>query len=167
MYLPQITTLKNFNFWVGSNTGTLTMKICTEISTNATRETQTPHRKCSVMYMLLIQMLSSFWMTMTSWRMNTAIKQQWVILQYVNTLRANDENSRICKLPPHLDPHCLPSSLWILSMIYPEQNIFWNFADVNFVVCCLALKGLKRTPPCFHRRFCKTNVPGLRSPLEK
>ena len=37
--------------------------------------------------------------------------------------------------PPHLDLHCLPSSLWILNMITLGQNIFWKFANINFVAC--------------------------------
>ena len=44
--------------------------------------------------------------------------------------------------PPHLDVHCLPSSLWILDMIYFGLNIFWKIADENFVVCFLVVKEL-------------------------
>ena len=43
--------------------------------------------------------------------------------------------------PPQQDLHCLPSSLWILNMIWLVLNIFFlNFADENFVVCCLVVK---------------------------
>ena len=46
--------------------------------------------------------------------------------------------------PPHLDLHCLPFSLWILSMIKLGLNIFWKFADDNFVVCFSVAKELRR-----------------------
>ena len=42
--------------------------------------------------------------------------------------------------PPHLDLHCLPSSLRILNMILLGINIFRKFADENFVVCFLVVK---------------------------
>ena len=45
--------------------------------------------------------------------------------------------------PPHLDLHYLPSSLWILNMIWLGLNIFWKFADENFVVCLSVVKELK------------------------
>ena len=45
--------------------------------------------------------------------------------------------------PPHLDIHCLPSSLWILNMIYLGLKMFWKFADENFVVCFLVVKELR------------------------
>ena len=44
--------------------------------------------------------------------------------------------------PPHLDIHCLPSSIWILNMIHLGLKIFWKFADENFVVCFLVVKDL-------------------------
>ena len=34
--------------------------------------------------------------------------------------------------PPHVDLHCLPSCLWILSMILHGLNIFLKFADKNY-----------------------------------
>ena len=45
--------------------------------------------------------------------------------------------------PPHLDLHCLPSSLWILNIIKLLLNIFWKFADKNFVICSSVVKELK------------------------
>ena len=48
--------------------------------------------------------------------------------------------------PPHLDLHCLLSSLWILNMILLGLTIFWKFADENFVNCFLVVKELN-TPP--------------------
>ena len=42
--------------------------------------------------------------------------------------------------PPHLDLHCLPSSLSIFNA-GSDGTFFSNFADVNFVVCFLAFKG--------------------------
>ena len=44
--------------------------------------------------------------------------------------------------PPHLDIHCLPSSIWILNMIHLGLEIFWKFADENFVVYFLVDKEL-------------------------
>ena len=44
--------------------------------------------------------------------------------------------------PPHLDLHCLPSSLSILNMIELGLNIFRKFADKNFVICFLVVKEL-------------------------
>ena len=41
--------------------------------------------------------------------------------------------------PPHLDLHCLPSSLCILNMIKLGLDIFLKFADENFVVCFLVV----------------------------
>ena len=49
--------------------------------------------------------------------------------------------------PPHLDLHCLPSSLWILNMMQLGLNIFWKFADENFVVCFSVVKELNRDVP--------------------
>ena len=46
---------------------------------------------------------------------------------------------------PHLDLHCLPSSLWILNMIQLGLNIFLKFADENFVVCFSVVKELQDT----------------------
>ena len=48
--------------------------------------------------------------------------------------------------PPHLDLPCLPSSLWILNMILLGQNIFWKFADENFVVFFLVVRELRADP---------------------
>ena len=42
--------------------------------------------------------------------------------------------------PPNLNLHCLPSSLWILNMIWLGHNSFWKFVDINCVICFLALK---------------------------
>ena len=44
--------------------------------------------------------------------------------------------------PPHLDLHCLPSSLQILNMIKLGQNIFSNSADINFVPFFLGALGV-------------------------
>ena len=42
--------------------------------------------------------------------------------------------------PPHLDLHSLSLILkFILNIIKLGQKVFRNFADVNFVVCFLAL----------------------------
>ena len=43
--------------------------------------------------------------------------------------------------PPHQDLHCLSSSLLILNMIQLDKTIIEIFADVNFIVCFLALKS--------------------------
>ena len=46
--------------------------------------------------------------------------------------------------PPHLDLHCLHSSLWILNMInFGLNTFFFKFADDNFVVCFLVVQELK------------------------
>ena len=44
--------------------------------------------------------------------------------------------------PPHLEIHWSPSSFWILNMIWLGINIFWKFADENFVVGFLVIKEL-------------------------
>ena len=44
--------------------------------------------------------------------------------------------------PPHLDLHCLLSSLWILNMIWFGLNILWKFTDENFDLCFLVVKEL-------------------------
>ena len=46
--------------------------------------------------------------------------------------------------PPHVDLHCLLSSLSILNMILLGFNILRKFADENFVVCFSVVKELKR-----------------------
>ena len=37
--------------------------------------------------------------------------------------------------PPHLDLHCLSSSVSVLNMVQLDVTIIEIFADVNFVVC--------------------------------
>ena len=44
--------------------------------------------------------------------------------------------------PPHLDLHCLPSSLCILNITSLALYIFLKFADEHFVVCFLVGKEL-------------------------
>ena len=46
--------------------------------------------------------------------------------------------------PPHLDLHCLSSSLWILNVVQLGFKFFWKFADENFVVCFSVVKELIR-----------------------
>ena len=43
---------------------------------------------------------------------------------------------------PHLELHCLPSSLWNLNIIQLDKTIIKIFADINFVLCFFALKEL-------------------------
>ena len=45
--------------------------------------------------------------------------------------------------PPHQDLQCFLLSLSILNIIQLEKTIIKLFADVNFVVCFLALKELR------------------------
>lgn len=33
--------------------------------------------------------------------------------------------------------YCLRTGLWNLSLIWLARNLFWNFEDVNCVICCL------------------------------
>ena len=44
---------------------------------------------------------------------------------------------------PHLDRHCLPSSLFSLNLINSNETFLLNFADINFVVYLLALLRAK------------------------
>ena len=44
--------------------------------------------------------------------------------------------------PTHQNLHCLSSSLWIFNMMQLDKIIIKIFANVNFVVCFLALKEL-------------------------
>ena len=57
------------------------------------------------------------------------------------SLFTRDENSWICKQRRSWSSSTLFSpSLWILNMIELGLNIFWKFADGNFVVCFLVIK---------------------------
>ena len=57
----------------------------------------------------------------------------------------------------HLDLHCLLVSVRTLNLTQFACNIFLNFADINFVVYFLALKGLKMfLPKLYHIEYLKT-----------
>ena len=64
--------------------------------------------------------------------------------------------------PPHLDLHCLPSSLRILNMIQLGLNIFWKMADENFVICFSVVKELIEIS-LSHWIICERTINGIAS----
>ena len=67
------------------------------------------------------------------------------IAEFANSVHLNEV--------AHQDLHCLPSSLWILNMLYLGFNIFWKFADENFVVCFSVVKDLGTWEMCWNDTF--------------
>ena len=61
-----------------------------------------------------------------------------------------DQNEAAHNEPPHLDLHCLPSSLFILNMTssLTKGYLFIYFANVNFVVCAFGAFTRHRLEIC-------------------
>ena len=54
---------------------------------------------------------------------------------YMESANKIDPDEMAHNEPPHLDLPCLPSNLWILSMIWYGQNFFVEIRRCKF--CCL------------------------------